>query len=161
VTAVEVDGLAGPQPGDDVQELPAPLVPGGLVGEVAVGALFGRFAASDHVEQQAAPGVTLEGGGHLRGQGRRDQPGPERDQELQPLGDLGEHGRGQPGVLAPRAGRGERALEAELLGAARDLAQVGQRGRPDGAGRAGGHAVAAADDVPPVAVGRQEPVEPQ
>ena len=88
-------------------------------------------------------------------------PGPERDQELQPLRDAAEHRGGDPGVLAPRAGRGERGLEAELLGAAGDLPEVGDGGR---AGRTApaGDAVPAADDVPAVAaVGGQEPVEGQ
>ena len=72
-----------------------------------------------------------------------------------------EHRGGQPGVLAPGAGRGERADEAELLGGAGDLAEVVDGGRAGAAGRADRHAVPAADDVAAVAVGGQEPVEGQ
>ena len=161
VLAAVADGLAAPQPGHDVQELPAPGVPLLLVEEVAVGLLLGGLAAGHHVEQQQALRVALERGRHLRGQRRGDQAGAERDQELQPLGDLGEHCRRQPGVLTPGAGRGERGLEAELFGTAGDLAQVGQARRADRARRAGRDAVPAADDVAAVAVGRQEPVEAQ
>jgi hypothetical protein len=161
VSAVVGDGLAAPQPGDDVQELGAAGVPLRLVQEVAVGLLLAGFAAGHHVEQQAAPRVALEGGGHLGGHRGRDEPRPERHQELQPLSDLGEHRGHQPGVLAPDAGRGECGLEPELLGTARDLAQVGERGGADRARRAGRDAVPAADDVAAVAVGRQEPVEAQ
>src|SRR6266699_3000399 len=89
-------------------------------------------------------------------------PAPPRSRPTPaPLGDLGEHRRRQPRVLAPRAGRSERGLEAELFGAAGDLAEVGQGRRADGARRAGRDAVAAADDVAAVAVGRQKPVEAQ
>ena len=161
VLAGMADGLTAPQPGHDVQELGAPLVALGLAEEVAVRLLLGGLAAGHDVEQQAPGGVALVRGRHLRGQRGRYQTGPEGDEELQSLGDLGEHASGQPRVLAPRAGRGEGRLEAELLGAAGDLAQVPERGRTDAAGRAGGDAVATADDVTAVAVGGQEPVEVQ
>jgi hypothetical protein len=120
-----------------------------------------RLAAGDDVQQQPAPGLALERGRHLGRQGGRDLTGAEGDEELQPLGHLGEHRGGEPGVLAPHAGRGERGLEAQLLGAARYLPEIGDRRRPDGARDGGGRPVTAADDVAPVAARRQEPVETQ
>ena len=126
VLAVEVHRLAGPQPGHDAEELGAPFVPLLLAGEVAVSPLLGGLTAGHHVQQQAAAGVTLKRRGHLRGKGRRDQPGPEGDEELEPLGHLGEHGRGQPGVLAPGPRRGEGGFEPELLRTAGDLAEVAE-----------------------------------
>ena len=158
VLAGERHLLAGPEPAHDREELAAALVALVLVEEVAVGALLVRLAAGDDVEQQAAPAEVLEGRGHLGGQGRRRQAGAEGDEELEPLRERGEHRGGEPGVLAPGAGRGQRGLEAELLGAAGDLAEVGHAGRA--AGGAVLDAVAAADDVASVAsVGGQEPVE--
>ena len=96
-----------------------------VVGEVvAEPALLVGSAAGDHVQQQPAAGDPLVGRGHLRGQRRRHEAGPERDQELQPLGLPDQRGGGQPGVLAPGAGRGEHASKPELLGGPGDLAEV-------------------------------------
>ena len=117
------------------------------------------LAAGDDVEEEPSAGLPLEGGGHLGGERGRDEAGAEGDQELQAFGVLADHRGGQPGVLAPGTGGGERADEAEVLGGAGDLAQIGDRRRPVPAGLGGGRAVAAADDVAAVAVGGQEPVE--
>ena len=160
----EVVGVAAPQLPDDVQELARAAVPVPLAEMVAEPPLLHVVAAGHHVEQQAAPGDALVGGRHLGGQRRRQQAGPERDEELEALGDLAEPGRHDPGVLAPRAGRGERAGEAELLGRAGDLPHVADVGRPLGTGL-GDPAAGRADRVPEaqvgarVAVGRQEPVQ--
>ncbi len=160
VLAGEGHLLARPEPAHDREELAAALVAAVLVEEVAVGALLVGLAAGDDVEQEAAAGEVLEGRGHLGGQRRRGEAGPERDEELEPLRERGEHRRGEPRVLAPRAGRGQRGLEAELLGAAGDLPEVGHARGP--AGVAVLDAVAAADDLAAVAaVGGQEPVELQ
>ena len=143
-----------------VEELVAALVAVVLVEEVAEHPLLVALAAGHDVEEQPAAGEVLEGAGHLGGQERRGQPGPERDQELQPLRERAEHRGRDPGVLAPGPGRRQRRLEAELLGAAGDLAEVGHRRRSPG--RAGLDPVAAADDLAAVAaVGGQEPVELQ
>ena len=160
VLALERHGLAVPEPADDLEELVAAPVPVVLVEEVAEHPLLVALAAGDDVQEQAAAGQVLEGAGHLGGQERRRQPGPERDQELQPLRERAEHGGRDPGVLAPGPGRRQCRLEAELLGAAGDLAEVGHRRRSPG--RAGLDPVAAADDLASVAaVGGQEPVELQ
>ena len=56
--------------------------------------------------------------------------GPERDEELESLR-LAEQRRGdEPRVLAPRAGRGEHAGEAEVVGRPGDLGEVVDRRRP-------------------------------
>jgi hypothetical protein len=68
--AVKRNGLALPQPGHDVQELRAPLVPGSFTEEVPVGFLLGLLSSGHDVEQQPPAGMPLEGGGHLRGQRR-------------------------------------------------------------------------------------------
>lgn len=135
MAAVPGHALAAPQAPYDVQELARPFVPFLLVEEVAVGALLVALPAGHHVEQQPAGGVALEGGGHLRGQRRGDEAGPEGDEELQPFGLARQHGSGQPGVLAPRPGGGERALEAQLFGRAADLGQVAEVGRALPVGR--------------------------
>ena len=62
VLAVQVDGLALPQPPHDLQELAGAAVAGVLVEEVAVGALLVALAAGDDVEQQPPAGLPLEGG---------------------------------------------------------------------------------------------------
>ena len=160
VLAVEGHGLAAPQRADDVQELLAAGVAGVLVEEVAEHPLLVALAAGHHVEQQPAAGEVLEGAGHLGGQERRGQARAERDQELQPLGDLAEHRGREPGVVAPGAGGGQRGLEADVLGGPGDLAEVGHARRATRG--TGADAVAAADDVAAVAtVGGQEPVELQ
>ena len=91
---------------------------------VAEPALLDVVAAADDVEQHAALREPLQRRGLLRGQRRRHQPGPERDEELQPLG-LGEQRRrGQPGVLTPGSGRREHPFVAEPIGGAGDLGQI-------------------------------------
>ena len=87
-----------------------------------------------------------------------EEAGTEGHEELQPPGVRDEHRGHEPGVLAPGAGRGEGPGEAETLCGAGDLGEVADRGGPDRTGRAGGDAVAAADEVAAVAVGGQEPV---
>ena len=124
------NGSAAPRAADDGQELRGPGVPLVVRQVVAEPALLVGLAAGDHVEQQPAAGQPLVGGRHLGGQRRRGQPGPERDQELQPPGLPGQRGGDQPGVLAPGAGRGEHRLEAELLGGAGHLGQVLDVRRP-------------------------------
>jgi hypothetical protein len=164
VLAGEVDGIPAPQLADDVQELARPAVPLPLAEMVAEPLLLDVVPAGHHVEQQAATGDALVGGRHLGGQRRRHQPGPEGDEELEPLGHLAEAGRHDPGVLAPRAGRGQRAGEAELLGGPRDLPHVADVGRALGTGL-GDPAAGRADRVPQAQVGariavrRQEPVQ--
>src|SRR5580693_632997 len=180
VLAVEVERLAAPRTADDGQELRGPRITLVVRQVVAEPALFVGLAAGDHVEQQPAAGQPLVGGRHLGGQRRRGQPGPERDQELQPPRLPGECGGDQPGVLAPGPGRGEHGLEAKLLGGAGHLGQVLDVRRPflrrgpadvqgvrDAArawlaGLAGrGQAVPPAHDRAAVAGGGQEPVEGQ
>ncbi|CAM5328289.1 hypothetical protein SRIMM317S_01586 [Streptomyces rimosus subsp. rimosus] len=159
VLPVEVDRPPLPQVPHDAQEFAGTGVARVLVEEVAVRTLLVALASGDDVQKQPPRSVPLEGGRHLGGEGGRDDAGPEGDQEFQALGLPGEHRRGEPGVLAPGAGRGQRALEAELFGGAGDLGEVAEGGGALAARRAGGQAVAAADDVPAVAVGRQEPVK--
>ena len=146
---------------DDRQELVAPRVAGVLVQEVAVRPLLVALAAGDDVEQQPAAGQVLEGAGHLRGQRRRGQAraGTRPGTSAAPRRWLSIAVDSQASSHQAPVGR-QRGLEAELLGAAGDLAEVGHAaGRPDGAGV---DAVAAADDLAAVAaVGGQEPVELQ
>src|SRR6185295_3537924 len=162
VPAVEVERLPGPGAPHDGQELAGPGVPLVVRQVVAEPALLLGLAPGHHVEQQPAARDPLVAGGHLGGQGGRDQPGPEGDQELQPAGRRDQRGRGQPGVLAPGTGRGEYRREAELLRGPGHLPQVLEVRRPVGGLRLGyRQAVPAAVDRPAVARGGQEPVEGQ
>ncbi|EGJ79002.1 putative alkanesulfonate monooxygenase [Streptomyces sp. Tu6071] len=156
-----VHGPAAPQAPYDVQELVRAGVAPVLVEEVPERALLGALATGHDVEQQPPARLPLVGGGHLRRERRRERAGAEGHKELEALGVLAEHRRRQPGVLAPRAGRRQRPLEAELFGGARDEGQVLDGGRAVAAARGHGRAVAAADDLAAVAVGGQEPVEGQ
>ena len=54
--------------------------------EVAVALLLGVARAGDDVQRDAAVGQVVEGRDLARGQGRRDEARPMRDQEAQPLG---------------------------------------------------------------------------
>ena len=72
-----------PQPADDVEELVGALVARVLVEEVAVGALFGGSPPMTTLSSRR-PRDWREGGRHLCRQRRADQPGAERDEELQP-----------------------------------------------------------------------------
>ncbi len=156
---LEVDSLAGPQIADDGEELVSARVAGVLVQEVSVGALLGTLPAGDDVDQQAPLGLALERGAHLRGQGGGVEAGAERYEELQSLRDAAEHCGGQPGILAERAGRRQRADEPQLFGGTGDLAEVGD-GRLSSTGdRALCRPVTTTDDVPAVAGGGEEPVE--
>jgi hypothetical protein len=103
--------------------------------------------------------MPLEGRGLLRREGRRDEAGADGDEELQPLGAPDQHRGREPGVFAPQAGRRAGGGEPDLLGRLRDRGQVVQRSLPQQARRTGAHAVAAADQLPAVAVDREEPVE--
>ena len=150
--AGEIDRPAVPQRADDLQEFVGAFVPVVLAQVVAVRTLFVRLAADDHVEQQPPFRVPLVRGRHLCGKRRREQPGAERDEELHALGDFGEHGGREPRVLAPRTRGREHADISELLGAARYLAEIGQRGGTRAAGDSRRQAVAAANDVTAVTV---------
>ena len=150
-----------PEAPDDLEELPRAHV-ALLLGEVvAEGTLFVGVAAGDDVQQEPPMRVPLEGRRHLRGEGRRDEAGTEGDQELQPLGGLGQHRGDHPGVVAPAAGRGQGRLEAEVLGGGRDPGQVGDRGLAEATGDARRGSVAGLDQAAAVALRRQEPVEAQ
>ncbi|WSM82126.1 hypothetical protein OIF68_06235 [Actinacidiphila glaucinigra] len=95
-----------------------------MVQVVAEAALLDGVPAGDDVEQEPAPGDPLVGRRHLRGQDRREDPRPERDQELQPFGVLRQRDRGQPRVLAPGAGGRQDGLDAQPAGRPGDLRQV-------------------------------------
>jgi len=158
VFAGEGERLGGPGAAQDGEELVGAGVAGVVVVVVAEALLLDRVAAGDDVEQEPAAGDALVGGGHLRGQGGGDGAGAERDEEPQPLGLADERGRGDPGVLAERAGRGEHAPEAEALGGAGDLGEVVDVGFAV-RGVLGPVSVQALDDGAPVARGGEEPVE--
>ena len=92
------------------------------MGEVVAEArLLDRVAAGDDVEQEPAAREALEGLHLLGGQGGCEGSRPERDEELQPGRDLGEHRARDPGVLAPGAGRCQHGFVAEVVGGLRDL----------------------------------------
>ena len=103
--------------------------------------------------------MPLEGGRHLRGQRGREQAGTERDEELQPLACPGEHRRGEPGILTPCPGRGERCVESQLLGGVDDLTEIGQCGGPGTGGEGRRDAMTAPYEITTVPVGGQEPVK--
>ena len=130
--AGEVERLALPGAAQDREELVGAGVALVLVRWSPKRRLLDRVAAGDDVEQQPAAGEPLVRRGHLRGERRRDQARPERDQELQALGLLGQRRRGEPGVLAPRAGGRERRPRSR---AARRRGRPGRGSRcPAGAG---------------------------
>ena len=89
VLAVEVEALAVVAARDDLapdaDELGRLLVARGMVEEDAVAFELGLVAAGHQVHQHAAAGEPVEGRRHARGQARLVQPGPHRDQELEPL----------------------------------------------------------------------------
>ena len=95
-----------------------------VVQPVAEPTLFDVVAAGDDVQQHTALGEPLQRRGLLRGQRRRHQPRPKGHQELQSLGLGQQRRRGEPGVLAPGAGRGQHAFVAEPVGGAGHLRQV-------------------------------------
>ena len=129
VVALEVERRARPGAPHDREELGGAVVALVVVEPVAEAALLLGAAAGDDVEQQPAARQPLERGGLLGRQRRRDEPGPEGDEEPQP-GRLPDQRRGrEPGVLAPRAGRREHGVEADLLGGPGHLGQVVEVGR--------------------------------
>jgi hypothetical protein len=159
VLAVEVERHALERPAEDVEKLAGARIAGVVVEEVAVGALFHRVTAGDDVEPQPAAGQLLEGGRLLGDQGRQREPGPQRDEELQPLGDRRQRRADDPRVQAARADGRQHPGETRLLGGPGDRRQVVQRRRPAegaGIGAAGG---GRGRDVAAVAAGGQEPVE--
>jgi hypothetical protein len=81
VRAGEVDRLARPQAVEDGEELAGAGVALLLAELVAEAPLLGVVAADDDVEQQAAAADALVRRGHLRGDGRAEDPGPEGDEE--------------------------------------------------------------------------------
>ena len=163
VLAVEIDRLAVPQRPDDRQELPGAGVAILLTEVVAEPPLLAVIAAGDDVEQQPPTRHPLKRRRHLRRQRRRGEPGPERDQEPEPLGHLRQRRGHHPRVLAPAAGRRQRGIEAELLGGPGDLTDVADIRRPVTA--AIGPAAADTDRIteaeirPGVPVSRQEPMQ--
>ena len=102
-------------------------VAGVLVLPVAEARQLGRLGARDDVQQQATARQALVGRRHLRGQGGGEQARTEGHEELHVAGERHEHGGGEPGVLAGGAAGGEQPVEAEVVGGAGDLRQVGER----------------------------------
>ena len=149
-------GIGGPQPADDVEELAASRVAVLLLQEVAERPLLGALAAGDHVEHQPALRLPLEGGRHLRGQRRADQPRAERHQVLQRLGAADQHRGTQPGVFAPQPGRRQHRLEPVDLGGLGELDEVFEVGRPVAAH---GAAMPTGDQIARVAVRRKKPMQ--
>ena len=86
VLAVEIDGLAGEQVAADVEELARHFVALVMRQENAVALVLDGIAAGDDVDQQPAVRDPVERRGHARGDARRLQPGPHRDEKPQPLG---------------------------------------------------------------------------
>src|SRR5690606_7582059 len=99
-------------PTEDLEELPGPPVPLVVREPVAVGTLLDRVAPGDDVDDEPPPGQSLERARLVRGQRGGDEPGAEGDDELQPLGVLGERRGEDPGVLAAGAGGRQGGLEA-------------------------------------------------
>ena len=83
-----------------------------LARTAAAAAALSAVAVGGAPAAHATAALALEGGGHLRREGRRDEPRPKGDEERQPARLCGKGRRGQPRVLAPRAGRGQHAGEA-------------------------------------------------
>ena len=153
VLTVEVEGLSAPRPPQHADEFTGPVVATVVVEPVPEAVLFGGVTAGDDVDQQPPATDALEGGGLLGSQGRGHQPGSEGHQEIEACRVPGQGRRGQPGVLAPGAGRGEHRLEAQLIRRPGDLGQiVDVRGPASDRG-------AEPDDLPAVARGGKEPVD--
>jgi|GEM_PF-3927136 len=87
-------------------------------------AFASRVAAGDHVDQQAAVREPVEGRGHARRSGGRDDARPDRDQELQALGGWDQAGRDDPRVFARTTGRKQRTFVAEVVRRPSDLLHV-------------------------------------
>lgn len=143
-----VDGLALQHTTPDAGEFDRGLVAFGVAQVQAVASQFVGIAAGDQVEQRAAVGQPVQGRRLARGDGRRNDPGTQRDEELQALGYRDQRGGDQPGVLAGTSGGDQYAAEAQAVGGLGDLLQVAV---VDGTGALGGAQVVA------VAVGGKEP----
>ena len=148
VLAGVVDGLALQHATPDAGEFDRRLVAFGVAQVQAVASQFVGIAAGDQVEQRAAVGQPVQGRRLARGDGRRNDPGTQRDEELQALGYRDQRGGDQPGVLAGTSGGDQYAAEAQAVGGLGDLLQVAV---VDGTGALGGAQVVA------VAVGGKEP----
>ena len=96
--------------------------------EVAVLRELVQVAARDDVQEDAPAGEPVEAGRHACRDGRRDEAGPERHEELDALCVLGERRCDHPRVEAHLAGRHEHRLEAGGFGAASDFDEVFERG---------------------------------
>ena len=158
VGAVEVDTALGPDRRDDLHELIGALVALVVIEPVAEALLLGGLPAGDDVEHQPPAGDLLVRHGHLGGQRGGDRSGAEGHQELQLGGGSDQRGRGDPGVLAPRAGGGEHRMEAVGLRRASHLCQVVEA-RLAGRRHCAVVRVRSVDHGAAVAVGGQEPVQ--
>ena len=155
VMALEGQRLPAPGPADDLQELTGLLVPGVLVVVHAEAGQLGGLGPGDDVDQQPAAGQPLVRRCHLRGEGRREQRGSERNEELDPTGQRDERRGGEPGVLTAGATGGEHPVVAEAVAGGGDLGEVREvRG-------SGVRVRRRREDVTRVTSGRQEPVDPQ
>ena len=142
VPALEVEGRSAPRPPENFQELVRSGVALVMGEPVAESPLLERISAGHDVDQEAALGQPLEGGGLLGGKCGIGDARPEGNEESEPGGVLAQDGGHQPGVLAPSPRRGQDAVESEVVGGAGDLCQVVDRGRATVSAHSGHHVAA-------------------
>ena len=148
VLAVIVDDLAGEHLLVDGEELARDDVARVVFEEHAVALVLHGITAGDDIDEEAAFGDAVEGGGHAGCNAGGEEAGPHGDEETQlPRGR--DHGGGNhPGILAAPPGRQQHAVVAKLICSLCHLAQVAERDLPSAFGCA---------EIVAVAVRRQEP----
>jgi hypothetical protein len=115
----------GPGPAQDVDVLRGAAVALLLRQVVALAGLFGVAAAGDDVHDRAALGQLIQRGELLRADGRDRGVGAQRDDRLDPLGQLPHRARDDERVGAPGAVRQQRVVVAALFEGADVAAEVG------------------------------------
>ena len=145
-----VDGLAGQQPVEHMQELGGLRVARIMVEKYALARQFLGVAAGDEVDEEAPVADAVERRGLAREMRRRRQSRAQRDQETQSLRQRGQRRGDDPGVFAMRADGDQRAAEAEPVGGLSDLLEIGEiRGAVAFVG----------PEIGAVAADRDEPIE--
>jgi hypothetical protein len=141
-------GLAGEKIAVDAQKLSRDGVALVMRQEDAVALVLDGIASGDDVDEEAAVGNPVQCRRHARGDARRLQAGPDGHEIAQPLGERGNSGSDDPGILAASPGRQQYAVIAKLVGGLRDLAQIVKADfTPAGRGA----------EIAAITMGRQEP----
>ncbi|MNO96917.1 hypothetical protein D3C76_886080 [compost metagenome] len=148
VFTFEIHRFALQHPAPDFQELIGNFVAFAVIEETAVATVLIGVAPRHHIDQEPAIGQSIQGGGHARRNGWRNDPRADRHQVAQAFGQRHQCRSDHPRVFAGAPGRDQHTVVTEAVRRLGHLFQIIKRYRACPLSGA---------QVMTVAVGRQKP----